>query len=741
MSLLKRSFFRKIFLSYFIVIGLIISVFEGVLYQRMCVKVKDNMQEEYSEWAEVMRRTFDRKFDEIKTIGVRIRNTTWYAHAVSIGPYYDEFFTVSTKQETTRELRSYSATTGVADTVSLALPKRDEMISTPGWNKTSIIMSLIGIKDPADQALFQEKLESPQYFEFISLQSLKVSQKYPYTMAIIQNVDYISPSTRASLLFLINNNMMDNYIQKIKPGKLISFSILQDGVVLYTYKESHTDDRGSAQDQGVVIRLSSQSYPCEYEIQLEPDSGAELKSLTLLFTLAIVLSLLLEVVVSYLLTRISYRPIAKLMRQTETVRQDEFAGIEGFFQKLENEKKEMERQKQLYYGAAKGSFLLSLLCGYFIEENVRQRFENYKIPYEDGQRFRVLLCDLTGESDVANSENLQVLLALQNYMEKQYNGVEGTELSATEYAFILCDDGRGDDEMYKSVLLMQQSVQKETGSPVVICCGTAEDHLVGISKSFQNAKECLLSGSFERDSRKVLMAGKKNAYYYPTDWEIQLINSLKVGNEETALKIICELRTENVSRSLSQGTKIKVTSLIFETIVRVMDELGMDTVETEREFEENLTQYTDKKQWQYLHNLTHVVCRRSSYTDENSLASNIGRRMLMYVEQNYHDCALSLKDLSREFELSASAVSRTFKSAAKICFYDYLCRIRMEKAKEIFRHEKCSVADVARRVGYENDLSFRRAFQRYEGITPRDYVIKHTAANRQDTNEASPASR
>ena len=65
----------------------------------------------------------------------------------------------------------------------------------------------------------------------------------------------------------------------------------------------------------------------------------------------------------------------------------------------------------------------------------------------------------------------------------------------------------------------------------------------------------------------------------------------------------------------------------------------------------------------------------------------------------------------------------------------------MEKAKEIFRHEKCSVADVARRVGYENDLSFRRAFQRYEGITPRDYVIKHTAANRQDTNEASPASR
>jgi YesN/AraC family two-component response regulator len=730
MFLLKRSFFRKVFFSYFIVIGLIISVFGGIFYRQICVKVEDKRQEEYSEWAEVMRRTFDRKFDEIKTIGIQIRNTTWYSHAISIGPYYDEFFTVSTKQEIARELRRYSATAGVADTIALALPQRDEMVSSPGWNKTANIMSLIGIKDSADRTLLQEQLAKPQYFEFISLQSFKVSQKYPYTMAIVQGVDYISPSSRASLLILINNNMMDNYIRKIKPGKLISFSILQDGAVLYTYEESGTD-QNSVRNQGVVIRLRSQSYRCEYEIHLESDSGTELKSLTLLFILAIVLSFLLAVVASYLLTRISYRPIAKLMRQTETVKQDEFAGIEGFFQKLENEKKEIERQKQLYYGAAKGNFLLGLLRGYFIEENVRQALENYKIPYQDGQKFRVVLCGLTGESDVANSENLQVLLALQTYMEKQYSGVECIELSATENAFILCDDGRSDDEMHQSVLLMQRSIQEQTGRQITICCGTAEDHLVGISKSFQNAKECLLSGSFEGDSRKVFIAGKNNAYYYPTDWEIQLINSLKVGNEETALKIICELRAENIARGLSQGTKIKVTSLIFETIVRVMDELGMDTIEPEREFEENLTQYTDKKQWQYLHTLTQVVCRRSSYSDENGSAGSIGRRMLMYVEQNYHDCALSLKDLSREFELSASAVSRTFKSTAKICFYDYLCRIRMEKAKEIFRHEKCNVAEVARRVGYENDLSFRRAFLRYEGITPRDYAIKHTAVNRQ----------
>jgi len=364
-----------------------------------------------------------------------------------------------------------------------------------------------------------------------------------------------------------------------------------------------------------------------------------------------------------------------------------------------------------------------------VPDSTRQMLENYRIPYQDSQTFRVVLCNLSGESTVASSESLQVMLALQGYMTKPGRNAEFVELSATEAAFILCDDSRNDEEMRKSVLEMQHQIEEQTGRKLMVCCGTAENRLLGVSKSFQNAKERLTSGSFEGENRGVLIAGKNSAYYYPTDWEIQLINSLKVGNEETALKIICELWDENVARGLSQGTKIKVTTLIFETLVRVIDELGMDTVEPEREFQENLTQYTDKKQWQYLHTLTQTVCRRSSYSDADGSSGNVGRRMLAYVEQHYPDSALSLKDLSREFALSASAVSRTFKTTAKICFYDYLCRIRMEKAKEIFRHEKCNVGEVAKRVGYENELSFRRAFLRYEGITPRDYVVKHTAAN------------
>nr|WP_245850827.1 helix-turn-helix domain-containing protein [Paenibacillus herberti] len=42
-------------------------------------------------------------------------------------------------------------------------------------------------------------------------------------------------------------------------------------------------------------------------------------------------------------------------------------------------------------------------------------------------------------------------------------------------------------------------------------------------------------------------------------------------------------------------------------------------------------------------------------------------------------------------------------------------------AKELLR-EKTGIEIVAHRIGYENVYSFKRAFVRYEGIKPDEYV-------------------
>nr|WP_285891186.1 helix-turn-helix domain-containing protein [Paenibacillus pasadenensis] len=72
-------------------------------------------------------------------------------------------------------------------------------------------------------------------------------------------------------------------------------------------------------------------------------------------------------------------------------------------------------------------------------------------------------------------------------------------------------------------------------------------------------------------------------------------------------------------------------------------------------------------------------------------------------------------------QMSTPRISRMFKEATGINFYDYVCRLRMEMAKELLR-DHTGIDVVAQRVGYDNVYSFRRAFARYEGIKPDEYA-------------------
>ena len=55
-------------------------------------------------------------------------------------------------------------------------------------------------------------------------------------------------------------------------------------------------------------------------------------------------------------------------------------------------------------------------------------------------------------------------------------------------------------------------------------------------------------------------------------------------------------------------------------------------------------------------------------------------------------------------------------------FIDYLHGKRVEKAKQLFDQGEWDVIEVGGKVGYENEVTFKRAFLKHEGMTPREYV-------------------
>src|SRR5690606_8553463 len=78
------------------------------------------------------------------------------------------------------------------------------------------------------------------------------------------------------------------------------------------------------------------------------------------------------------------------------------------------------------------------------------------------------------------------------------------------------------------------------------------------------------------------------------------------------------------------------------------------------------------------------------------------------------------KTLAEEIGMSESKLRQSFKDYFSITIYDYLTRVRMEKARSLLLDEGKSIAEVANATGYNHQQNFSAAFKKYFGIAPSD---------------------
>lgn len=101
------------------------------------------------------------------------------------------------------------------------------------------------------------------------------------------------------------------------------------------------------------------------------------------------------------------------------------------------------------------------------------------------------------------------------------------------------------------------------------------------------------------------------------------------------------------------------------------------------------------------------------------------RRVREYIEANFDNPDLSLALLGEQFQMNTSSLSTLFKEEFGEKFVVYLCRIRMERAKELLRNTDLPVNEITGKVGYQHPMSFIRTFKKTVGVTPGDYRKVH----------------
>lgn len=104
-----------------------------------------------------------------------------------------------------------------------------------------------------------------------------------------------------------------------------------------------------------------------------------------------------------------------------------------------------------------------------------------------------------------------------------------------------------------------------------------------------------------------------------------------------------------------------------------------------------------------------------NYSDEDT------KRIVSFIAKNYSNPDLDVAGVGREVGLSQTKISVVLKTSMECSFKQCLNNIRITEAKRLLRTSDRQIADISRKVGYNNVAHFNRIFKAVEGLTPNQY--------------------
>lgn len=536
-------------------------------------------------------------------------------------------------------------------------------------------------------------------------------------MLMIQNAD-ASAFSKLYYIVCITKSQLDHYMLDINNQYITSFQIARNGEIVYEFSSSQQIPHPKNAESYAYVYQSS-NLDWEYHVSASPvlDTNSNKILLTLLIALA---ASVLGSFAIYFLTKITYVPIARMLSNItgdpsnlSDIR-SEFDLIEDSFKRISSENEELNETINSYYDAARNNYLHNLLSGVFDRNDNLQNCSAFNIDFNDSLFYMVSVISIKSD---ALPLKLKCFLFTEYYLKNLNLKFEAAESIENEIIVIFPFEKESHAQKAKQVManLLEAflvSVNEEVNA--CIYNGTVEKGFIGISSSFQNIKENQLS-VYTRDF------DAKVRTYYPTDWEIQLIQNIKLRKKEHALKILAQIKLENAKRSLSEEQKQKLIYLILDTLLRVCDEANCETDELLTDLSAFQVPNNFEEQWRllekYIENVTDIL----SDNKENK-GPNLSDKIKSYIENNYADSNLSLKSIEQEYNIPVSTVFRLLKKSSGLSFYEYLCDKRISAAKDLIHKGAKNAKEIAATVGYDNVKTFYRVFSKQVGCTFKEYV-------------------
>lgn len=514
-------------------------------------------------------------------------------------------------------------------------------------------------------------------------------------------------------------------------------------------------DTGSLQMEDVngqrlaVTYIRSKYYGMKY-VMAVPYSvfWSKVEYIKTLALVSVGVCIMLGGVLAYLFARKNYNPVNALLRILErralllrVGRANEYQLIASAMDKALSENETITLELRQHAVVLRSVFLNKLLKGRLPDKDVLEKgMAAYGIDF-NGQNFAVMLFLVRERRETGGPANpvmpqedtaavYQIIGGL--FKETAPGAISGCFCEADDMLCCIANfTGCGEDEkrsLYSTAQGIQEMVRENRDLKLSVSVSSVHGSIYGIPEAYQEALSVMDYKLTTRNDAVFSYEETKDSpgdYGYTMETEQKLVNSIKAGNTEAAEAILNDVFDRNLSaRPLSRDLMKCMLFDITATMLKTLPEIGSirnTTFIQDMDIAGRLIRcetINDMKTQMSL--ILRQVCgyiQRNRTTRKDELIKDIAE----YVNASYGSPNLNVSFLADKYNLTPAYLTHLFREATAESLFDFIYRIRMEKAKEMLKDERHNIKEVAEKVGYLNSAIFIRAFKKFEGVTPGSY--------------------
>ena len=422
-------------------------------------------------------------------------------------------------------------------------------------------------------------------------------------------------------------------------------------------------------------------------------------------------------------TKRSYQPIGHIVQLLDTqgetaANADEYEMIERALRDLESQKKKLEVSVYEQNPMIEQYILYGLLN----EQRMDEKEERYINIVRQFANFRVMVLN-DGSDAESYIDEIDEQLAIYPQIHSAFLREDKCYLWVLNY---------GEENLITEIMeLLTQVFSDLNWKEAVLGLGAAHEDIRELAKAYQEAKQAIKYHFFFwkehviiYDREEICHRGEKEVYFMVTQEEKrQMEDAVADLDADRLLQVCTTVLRRNSANPFMQDDEwrtgaIHLSEWLFASfkgygelpeLTETIDPVKYNT------FEAYISVFASRLE-------NRIECSRNR---ENPAYVAKNDKIRKYVEEHLTDANLSLNETARIMHYTATYFGKYFKEQFGCAFQEYVAVRRIECAKECLSRDpqgkKKSIQEIALQCGFTNDVTFRRTFKRYTGVTPSQF--------------------